>query len=177
VAPREGNVAFFEQVRETVLDEFCIDEGRVFVAGTSSGAHFANVLGCRFGDELLAVAPVAGYLPESMGCQGTPAALVIHGVDDPHVTLSSGIAARDFWAGRNGCSAATQPPLADMHQDIRNKRDAMPTVEDHGCVDYQGCDHSPVRWCEHSYGGYDDSTHGWPPNGGQLIWDFVQTLP
>ena len=27
-----------------------------------------------------------------------------------------------------------------------------------------------------SYGGYDGSTHGWPPVGGQLIWDFVKGL-
>lgn len=173
---REGNVEFFEAVRELVQSELCVDETQVFVAGTSSGAHFANVLACRFGDELLAVAPVAGYLPESTDCQGTPAALVVHGIDDPHVPLSNGETARDFFVGRNGCANTTEPALADMHQDIRTKRDATPTVEDHGCVDYQGCAAGPVRWCEHSYGGYDDSTHGWPPNGGQLIWDFVEQL-
>lgn len=169
---REGNVTFFEQVRDTVLDEFCIDEKRVFVAGTSSGAHFVNVLGCRFGDELLAIAPVAGYLPEQ-NCKGYPAALVIHGVDD---NLQTGETARDFWVNRNGCSTTTEPPLQQMHDDIRAKRDANPSVEDHGCVDYQGCTQQPVRWCEHSYGGYDNSTHGWPPTGGQMIREFLETL-
>jgi hypothetical protein len=50
-------------------------------------------------------------------------------------------------------------------------------VEDVGCVDYQGCSAAPVRWCEHSYGGYDNSTHGWPPVGGELFWEFAQGLP
>jgi hypothetical protein len=31
-------------------------------------------------------------------------------------------------------------------------------------------------WCEHSEGGYDGSTHGWPLFGGQQIWDFVSAL-
>ena len=114
-------------------------------------------------------------MPETTNCRGTPAAVVIHGIDDPHVTFASGEAARDFYVRRNGCSTTTTPPLATMHADVRAKRDAM--QETHGCVDYGGCNAaSPVRWCEHSYGGYDNSTHGWPPNGGRLIREFVQGL-
>jgi poly(3-hydroxybutyrate) depolymerase len=114
-------------------------------------------------------------MPETEGCTGKPAALVIHGIDDPHVTFASGEAARNFYVGRNGCSTTTLPDLAAMHADIRANRDSM--QETHGCVDYQACDSgSPVRWCEHSYGGYDNSTHGWPPNGGALIREFVQSL-
>jgi poly(3-hydroxybutyrate) depolymerase len=173
---RDDNVAFFEAVLDATTAELCIDDQRVFVAGTSSGAIFANVLGCRLGDRLLAVAPVAGSTPETDDCAGTPAALVIHGVDDPHVTFEKGQAARDFYAARNGCSLSTEPPIATIHDDIRAKRDADPTVEATACVDYTDCGAAPVRWCEHSYGGYDDSTHGWPPDAGQLIWDFVQDL-
>ncbi|HVJ20888.1 MAG TPA: hypothetical protein VM686_36005 [Polyangiaceae bacterium] len=171
---RDANVEFFSSVLSVLEDEYCVDRSRVFVAGTSSGASFANLLACRFGDRLLAAAPVSGAMPEQEGCQGTPAALVIHGIDDPHVPFASGEEARDLYVQRSGCTTNTAPELAVMHGDIRTKRDAM--QEDHGCVDYQGCD-VPVRWCEHSYGGYDNSTHGWPPNGGQLIWDFVQGLP
>lgn len=165
---REQNVDFFEAVLDSVRSEACIDESRVFVAGTSSGAHFSNILGCRFGEQLLAIAPVAGYLPEN-DCVGQVAAVVIHGVDD---SLETGETARDFWLSENSCSATTTPDLAAAHQQVRDARDT--DVEIEACVDYQGCDEGfPVRWCEHSYGGYDDSTHGWPPTGGQMIWDFV----
>jgi polyhydroxybutyrate depolymerase len=173
---RENNAAFFEAVLSSLESEFCIDESRVFVAGTSSGAIFANLLACRYGDRLLATAPVAGSLPEDEGCRGTPAALLIHGIDDPHVPFESGEAARDFYLSQNGCSDVTEPDLASVHSQIREKRDAIPTVQDIACVDYQGCS-TPVRWCEHSYGGYDLSTHGWPPAGGELIGDFVRGLP
>jgi polyhydroxybutyrate depolymerase len=173
---RENNAAFFEAVLSSIEGEFCVDEERVFVAGTSSGAIFANLLGCRYGDRLLAVAPVAGSLPEHEGCRGTPAALLIHGVDDPHVPFESGEEARDFYLSQNGCSDSAEPDVASLHSEIREKRDADPTIEDIACTDYQGCS-TPVRWCEHSYGGYDLSTHGWPPTGGELIRDFVRDLP
>jgi polyhydroxybutyrate depolymerase len=173
---RESNAAFFEAVLDSIESEFCIDDERVFVAGTSSGAIFSNLVACRYGDRLLAVAPVAGSLPENEGCRGTPAALLIHGVDDPHVPFAKGEAARDFYRSRNGCSEVAEPDVASVHSAIREKRDATPTVEDIACVNYQGCS-TPVRWCEHSYGGYDLSTHGWPPPGGDLIRDFVQGLP
>lgn len=172
---RERNVDFFEAVLDTLTNEACVDEARVFVAGTSSGAHFSNVLACRHGERLLAVAPVAGSLPESENCRGNVAWMGIHGIDDPHVTFESGETARDFFLEQNGCSAETVPELETVHAEIRASRDANQTNQK--CVDYQGCESLyPVRWCEHSQGGYDDSTHGWPTAGGQLIWDFVQTL-
>lgn len=168
---REINVEFFEKVLERVTAGTCIDEGRVFAAGTSSGAHFVNILGCRFGDRLLAIAPVAGYLPETENCVDKVAALVIHGFKDSHVPLSDGEKARDFWRTRNGCTDQTVPPIAEVHASV----EAAP--ETHACAVYQGCEAGlPVHWCEHSEGGYDDSTHGWPLFGGQQIWDFVSAL-
>jgi poly(3-hydroxybutyrate) depolymerase len=165
---REINVQYFEELLAHVKANYCVDEKRVFVAGTSSGAHFVNILGCRFGDTLLATAPVAGYLPER-NCVGRIPALVIHGVDDP--SFSAGVEARDFYIGRNGCDSTPVPPLGPAHDSVVANR------ESHQCVSYQGCDPGkPVMWCEHSEGGYDGSTHGWPKFGGQQIWDFVQAL-
>ncbi|TPV94553.1 MAG: hypothetical protein B7733_14610 [Myxococcales bacterium FL481] len=165
---REPNLAFFQAVREEVLDTACIDVTRVFAAGTSSGAHFANVLGCRFGDQLAAIAPVAGYLPETENCVGRVAALVIHGIRDPHVEFAAGERARDFWQARNGCDSAAVPAVTDVHAEVQA------TDEHHACATYPGCaDGATVTWCEHSEGGYDGSTHGWPAFGGSRIWSFV----
>lgn len=169
---RELNVEFFQKILDDLVAHACIDESRVFVAGTSSGAHFVNILGCRFGDRLLAIAPVAGYLPEKDNCVDKVAALVIHGFKDSHVPLSAGEEARDFWRARNGCSDQTVPTIAEVHAA------AEATPESHSSAVYQGCEPGlPVVWCEHSEGGYDDSTHGWPLFGGQQIWEFVQSLP
>lgn len=169
----EQNTQFFGAVLEELRKSACVDERRIFVAGTSSGARFANMVGCRYGDLLQAVAPVAG---QQMGlrCKGHPAALVIHGVDDPHILFSLGEELRDFYVSRNGCSPRTLPGIAAVHARIRQARDAHKT--DHACADYQDCRAAPVRWCEHSEGGYDDTTHGWPTAGGALIRDFLDQL-
>jgi len=168
VETRDDNVELFEAILDTMVAEYCVDEGRVFVAGTSSGATFSNVLACRFGDRLLAAAPVAGGLPERDGCVGRVAALVIHGVDDHHVGFDLGEQARDWYVDRNGCGADPEPPLAGLHDRV------VETRESHECADYPSCDDGlPVRWCEHSEGGYDGSTHGWPAFGGDAIWEFV----
>jgi polyhydroxybutyrate depolymerase len=175
---REGNLRFFDLVLAQIEAEYCVDERRVFLAGSSSGGNFANLLGCLHGDQFLAIAPVSGSLKEPPACQGAPAALVIHGIDDSHITIDRGEAARENYRLRSGCATTTTPPLADMHAQVRSARDQKPSVETLGCVDYDGCrSGAPLRWCEHSYGGWDNSTHGWPPVAGQVIWDFVKSLP
>lgn len=172
---REPNVSFFSALLTKLKAEYCVDQGRVTVAGTSSGAHFSNILACRFGDQLQATAPVAGSLQERGSCKGRVAALVVHGIDDDQVLFSDGEEARDYYVERNGCDPVSVPPVADLHARIRASRDQM--MSDSGCVDFQNCDEGyPVRWCEHSEGGYDNSTHGWPSVGGQLVLDFVQSL-
>lgn len=171
----DDNVRFFDQVFADVKRRFCVNERRVLLTGTSSGGTFANWLGCRYGEQVLAVAPVSGGWSPNDACKGAPASILIHGIDDPHVPLAYGETARKNFVARAQCGADSAPPLGEMHAAIRAKRDAKPTVEDAACVDFQGCS-AKVRWCEHSYGGYDGSTHGWPPIGGKLIWDFFRTL-
>jgi polyhydroxybutyrate depolymerase len=162
------NVDFFEHVLDEILDHYCIDESLVFTAGTSSGAHFVNILGCRLADRIAAIAPVAGVL-FGTNCGGRVAALIIHGVDDS--SFEAGTQARDFWREHDGCEDVTVPPIADVHASV------VETPESHGCAEYQGCDPvAPVVWCEHSEGGYDGSTHGWPLFGGDRIWSFVSQL-
>lgn len=173
----DDNVRFFDAVLAQVESELCIDERRIFLTGSSSGGTFANLLGCRYGDRLLAIAPVSGGWSDVGECRGSPAALVMHGIDDPHVPIARGFLARASYAERASCSATTTPIQEAMHDEVRKARDASPSVEVAKCVDYLGCAAGhPLRWCEHSYGGYDGSTHGWPPVGGQLVWDFVSRL-
>ncbi|MDF3070016.1 MAG: hypothetical protein K0R38_5617 [Polyangiaceae bacterium] len=172
---RDLNVPFFEALWTQVEADYCVDRERVVVAGASSGGTFAHLLACRYGDRLQAVAAVAGGFPNPETCRGAPAAILIHGIDDPHVPIARGELSREAYVKRSGCQPSTVPPLADMHAAIRQARDAK--VEEARCVDVAGCaTDSPLRWCEHSYGGYDGSTHGWPPLGGQLISSFIGKL-
>lgn len=171
----DQNVTYFDDLLAHAKATYCVDERKVFALGTSSGAHFANILACRRGPDLLAVIPGSGERFENEGCSGRVAALVLHGIDDTSVPLDRGEAARDAYAAQNGCSSETVPPIAEMHAEVREARDSG--VSTYGCVDFQGCTEGlPVRWCEHSEPGYDQSTHGWPVVGGELAWEFVRDL-
>lgn len=172
---RDQNVANFDGILDLLAAGACIDEGRVTAMGTSSGAHFTNILACRRGDRLQAVVPGAGEMFEREGCVGEVAALVIHGIDDTSVLVELGEAARDSYAERNGCSTETSPTLAEVRASVEQARaDAKDQTT---CADYAGCRAGlSVRWCEHSVPGYDDSTHGWPPSGGPLALEFVTEL-
>jgi poly(3-hydroxybutyrate) depolymerase len=170
------NTPFFDATLETMKKEYCIDEHRVVLSGTSSGAFFSNYLACHDGDRLLAVFPVGGRLEEPENCQRPIPALVLHGIDDSHVTFDKGEATRDFYRTRNGCSDQTQPALADVRAAVRTERDAR-KERSYRCGDYGGCRAGlPVRWCVHGEGGYDDSTHAWPTFGGKLLREFLESL-
>lgn len=168
---REINVEFFRTMLANVEKDYCIDQRRVFVTGSSSGAQFTNILACRFGDLLRGAAPVAGATLEKNGCKGNVAAMVIHGVDDYHVTFAAGQDTRDTYLRRSSCGMDTDKPLAMLHDSVVKNR------ESHQCTAYSGCKAPyPVTWCEHSEGGYDGSTHGWPLFAGAAVWDFFKVL-
>ena len=60
---------------------------------------------------------------------------------------------RDFWAGRNGCDASSQP--------------AAPAP----CVEFQGCRAGvPVVFCEH------DEGHWWSPIADTGVSAFLQRM-
>jgi polyhydroxybutyrate depolymerase len=136
------DVALFDALLGYVSENYCIDRNRIFSTGHSFGAMFTNDLGCYRGDVLRAIAPVAGMPPfgRNVTCAGNVAAWIIHGENDPSVDYTTGgIASRDFWIGRNGCST-----------------DAVATSPA-GCVEYQDCQPDlPVGWCVHTEG------HNWP---------------
>jgi poly(3-hydroxybutyrate) depolymerase len=137
----DSDLAYFDAVLAEVTSELCIDEGRVFATGHSSGGYYTNRLGCSRGDKLRAIAPLAGGGPGfgafAPSCVGQVAAWIEHGSTDSVVTLPSGEGSRDFWRMRNHCSAEST--------------ETTPS----GCVAYTDCDDGfPVHWCV-SAGGHE----------------------
>jgi len=106
--------------------------------------------------------------PSAATCAGHVGAWIAHASNDPLVDFTTGgIATRDFWIARNGCST-TLAPVAVSPAD---------------CVEYQGCQPDlPVVWCVHTEG------HSWPSmancldggvclDAGPAIWTFFARLP
>ncbi|MDB4980574.1 MAG: hypothetical protein JWM82_1326, partial [Myxococcales bacterium] len=127
-------------------------------------------------------------------CPGNVAVLMVHGFEDPHIPWADARITRDKgWAPKNGCKATNTPDLETIHTTITAGTVIVPppgmwntpkVPNKISCGDADGCAADyPVRWCEHSDPGYDNSTHGWPANNtynptgaGKNIWDFWKTL-
>jgi polyhydroxybutyrate depolymerase len=148
---RDSNddLAFLDAMIDKLGDSLCLDRGRIFVAGFSSGGYFANTVGCRRGDRVRAVVSAAGGDHDfDDQCRGTPAVHIVIGAQDsvvpyggaPGITnLDHAHRARDHFIAANGCRPESRP------------------VEPAPCVEYRGCKaDAPVVYCEHAGG------HVWP---------------
>jgi poly(3-hydroxybutyrate) depolymerase len=127
-------------------------------------------------------------------CKGNVAVIMVHGFEDPHILWSDARNTHDTgWMPKNGCGTTNTPDLTTIHTDITAGTVIVlppgmwntPKVPYKiMCGDANGCAADyPVRWCEHSDPGYDNSTHGWPANqtespfgAGTDIWAFWNSL-
>jgi poly(3-hydroxybutyrate) depolymerase len=208
----ENNVALFRAVKADVQATTCVDTKHVFAVGGSAGGIFAQYLGCRLGDELRGIASVGGCMgntlqPTPIGtnanppymrgqenpmnvclnmsldfksCRGNVAMVMVHGFKDSHVPWADSKLTFGAWVPKNGCGAGATTPMSldQVHTYTTAGANRIMCVDAPGCAtDY------PTRWCEHSEGGYDGTTHGWPSGqignsdgAGKYIWDFWNSL-
>jgi poly(3-hydroxybutyrate) depolymerase len=147
--PTEENLAFFDAMVAELEANLCVDTKRIFASGFSSGGFFSNTLGCRRGDVVRAIVPVAGGDRDfNDQCVGHVAVMVISSPLDssdptggpPGISHHErGLRARDYFREHNGCSAETD------------------ALEPEGCIAYRDCAAgAEVRYCEHQLG------HAWP---------------
>jgi hypothetical protein len=130
---------YFDQALAEIEAKYCIDRGKVYVGGWSSGAWLTTYLACSRGNVIRGGVTVAGGLQHDHGtCTGGAAVMMIIGTGDgenPVVNMKGGFdvgtgQARDVLVKANGCTAA---PMA---------WDPMYST----CQIYGGCD-TPVVWC------------------------------
>jgi polyhydroxybutyrate depolymerase len=158
-----------------LLQNYCVDTGRVFMTGHSSGAQMVVQMLCVSGGEkrFKAVAPVAA----SKYCAKVSPipVMYIQGMMDMMRGDSNGIDVVNVFTSSNMCGTTS---VADT---------AVPTCSstlDHqtvtpGCVTYQGCG-QPTVWCSHNDNGYnttDGNMHGWPCFASNAMADFFMGLP
>jgi poly(3-hydroxybutyrate) depolymerase len=157
---------YFDQALAEVEAGFCVDKGKVFVAGWSSGAWISTYLACARGGVVRGIGTSAGGIQADHGpCVGNTAIYMVASGGDgsnPIKNIQNGVdigsgAARDLFLKQNGCTAQT------MGFD--------PTYPE--CQIYQGCKVGyPVVWC--MVGG------GHSPGGDTLAkgaWKFWSSLP
>jgi polyhydroxybutyrate depolymerase len=150
------DVAFVITLINWAKSNMSIDESRIFSTGHSYGGMFSNLLACRLGNKIRAIAPLSGsFWGIGIGnpyfqCNGERvAAWLAHGVNDEYVVYEQGEAVRDYFIRVNECN------------------DSYTKITPGGCIRYNGCATGyPVVWCEHGEG------HGIPYYAGKEIWYF-----
>jgi hypothetical protein len=156
---------YFDAVLAEIESQYCVDRAKVFMAGYSSGAWEAYMLGCARGGVVRGIATAAGGLRmQRPPCSGIPTAsllLTCAGDTANPITGPTGSAlARDAVLKQNGCAGTATTP--------------WPTFGD--CVEYTGCPAAyPVIWCTPP-GGHCDGGAGYKTAIGTL-WASLPTPP
>lgn len=153
-APTGVDVPFWDAMVADVEATWCIDPGKRYLTGYSSGSFMTHRLGCIRADKIRGIATIAGGQAEN-NCTGTVAAVLIHDANDQTVNISASIAARDSLLARNGCGTTTTPTSHPP------------------CVEYGGCSAGkPVVWCQTAGKDHDRQD----ALAGPIFWDFLSTL-
>ncbi len=151
----ETDLLFFDQMLDTMKEETCVDQTRVFAVGYGSGAFLLSRLGCERAYRLDGIATVAGgnALPEGTSCTGPVPTLLIHDEDDMENDISGSQQVRERLIEQNFCVLDGVPESVDPEP----------------CVSHTGCG-DPLLWCQ-------TSGQGHTPQGefaGPLIRDFFE---
>lgn len=118
IDPKNKDVAFLTALLDTLGEDLCLDESRVYATGLSNGAMMSSLLGCTMADRIAAIAPVAGLaMPE--GCEPNRAMPVLsfHGTADEILLFNGGVgdALGQILGGKDGSTTApTTTEPADL---------------------------------------------------------------
>jgi poly(3-hydroxybutyrate) depolymerase len=143
------DIAYVNAMVARFKAELCVDESRIFATGFSFGGIMTVAIGCAGGGVFRAIAPMSASIRGTCDGDDPIAYFSTHGTNDSTITPAQGMAARDEFIGRNGCSMTTMPAGRE------------------GCVSYQGCmAGAPVTFCTFT------GVHEPAPYAGEAIWDF-----
>jgi polyhydroxybutyrate depolymerase len=160
------DLPYFDAILKEVESNYCVDKGKVFVGGYSSGGWEAYMLGLARGGIVRGISTAAGGLRMSRPSpSGLPiAALLLTGGDDntnPATGPTGSDLAMNLILQTNKCTGTDTMPWAT-------------TCAGCGCIKYTGCpDAYPVVRCRPPGQGHTDG-------GGAFktaIWSVWSTLP
>lgn len=136
-SPSGPDVKYFDDVLAEVSAKQCVDSGRVFMAGFSSGSWLTHTIGCVRAGVVRGQGNASGNQVNLQNCAGPIAAMFAHDVNDDQNSFAGAEKARDRILAKNGCSTETKPYDYDGDPNTAST-----------CVEYQGCMPGyPVVWC------------------------------
>ena len=160
----QDDVEFINVLLDSLIQEYNIDQYRIFATGLSNGGGMSFTLACALSHRIAAVASVAapgGFYPDCNPGRAVPI-LYMHGTADSIVPFEGGVgvfipreflAARDqldFWRDQNGCM--DEPVITEL-PDINTTDSSTVILEQ-----YTNCANSSDVW----FYQINNGGHTWP---------------
>ncbi|TWT50218.1 Alpha/beta hydrolase family protein [Rubripirellula amarantea] len=104
-AQGDRDLKFFDAMLESILEDYKVDQQRIYATGHSNGASFTYLLWAVRGDTFAAVAPSSGAIRPDIRKRLSPKpAMIIAGESDPLVKFAWQSASIEFVKQLNQCS-------------------------------------------------------------------------
>jgi poly(3-hydroxybutyrate) depolymerase len=192
--PDTPEVPYVQEVLNEVKANYCVDQSRVFMTGTSSGGWESMTVGCALGDQIRAIAPVSGGLRLNRpACTGPHAAIYVEALEDganpifedpPNGSRDSPGSgpARDENLVRNGCASAGYSsniplPYSTLEETAGSAPHTAWDPAYPSCVTYTDCPAEyPVVWCALPCGHQCDNEDP-DIDYKDAMWSFFMSLP
>jgi polyhydroxybutyrate depolymerase len=168
-----GDVSRILSQYDDVVNNYCVDENRVFAIAHSSGAQMlVNILSHKSDAQhlnLKAISPVAAD-PYNVAIP-----MPVLYIDGQHDNQRSATSATDTVAkfrAANSCASTSKP------YDVMtcNSTDSGHPLVDPGCIIYDNCT-VPTIWCSHNDPSYSGTEHGVPCFAMKAMQDFFAGIP
>ena len=162
--PAKDDLAFANALLDLLVEDYCVDESRVYSTGMSGGGLFTSRLVCDMSDRLAAASSVAA-LTHSDGCDPARAVpyMAIHGTDDDRVPFDGDIS-KSLLAGASFADELLTRVIPEEFAQFADTMGCDPAGErvqqstDIVTTTYAGCDDDvPLVFFEVVNGG-----HTWP---------------
>ena len=169
-----GDVARILAQYDEVLNNYCIDENRVFAIAHSSGAQMlVNILSHKSDAQHLNLKAVSPVAADPFNVAIPMPVLYIDGKNDNQRSATSATNTVAKFRAANSCADTSKPYTAVMSC---NSTEAGHPLVDPGCISYDNCA-VPTIWCSHDDPSYGGTEHGVPCFAMKAMTDFFASLP
>jgi poly(3-hydroxybutyrate) depolymerase len=169
-----GDAARILSQYDEVVNNYCIDENRVFAIAHSSGAQMlVNILAHKSDAQHLSLKGVSPVAADPFNVAVPMPVLYIDGQHDTERSANSATDAVARFRTANMC-ASTSKAYTSVAT-CTSTDSGHPTVNP-GCIIYDNCT-VPTIWCSHNDPSYSGTEHGVPCFAMKAMYDFFATLP
>jgi hypothetical protein len=169
-----GDVARILSQYDEVMNNYCIDQNRVFAIAHSSGAQMlVNILSHKSDAQHLNLSGISPVAADPYNVAIPMPVLYIDGMMDNQRSADSAKNTVAKFRASNGCADTSQPYTSVA---MCNSTDSGHPLVNPGCIIYDSCT-VPTIWCSHNDPSYSGTEHGVPCFAITAMYDFFAGLP